>query len=830
MRYPSSLLKIRGRSFDELRVRSMQALAAGVEWSGLSPQSRLPEDEDFLRRELRGAFPTAEALLEHFRVRDAPRFFSAFAEQEALCGLLRRRWPEQVRATVEKADRVSAGRFDLLGRTDLDFGDPIDWRAEPVSGLTSPLLHWSRIDHLDPERVGEYKITWELNRHQHFLALGQAYWETGDERYVDAFAAHLASWSAANPPKRGINWGSSLEVAFRAIAWVWALHFFRESPRLTPRFFLHALKMLHLHARHLETYLSTYYSPNTHLTGEALGMFYLGTLFPELRLSSRWQRTALRILLRQLEIQIRPDGVYFEQASYYHRYTVDFYTHLFILCAENEIELPNLVTDRLQAMLDHLLWITRPDGTTPLYGDDDGGRLVPLERRAPNDFRAALSTGAALFGRGDYRHVAGSAAAETVWLLGTRGIDRFDAVTPKIPHETSRAFPDGGYFVMRDGWSADSRYLLVDCGPHGAQNCGHAHADALAFDLAAGRSFLVDPGTFTYINPPSLRDHFRSTGAHNTVTVESRPSSAPAGPFQWRDTAECELTEWIAGARFDFFAGRHDGFCGPPNPACHSRSILFIKGGYWVMRDVVTSRRVAETTAHLQFAPGVRVSLRTNGLSAISGDERSDPALDIVASGGSGGFRCSDGWVSRAFGERVVAPHCELNAAGGNGASDVLMLLVPRHRGEAPAHVLEIPLEAGRGLRLERPGQDYDLLLVSDHGDARDAGVVSDFAWSWLRMVGGGLREYVLIGGTRLEIDGRDVVCSERPMGYVEARLEENVLRVRTDTPDCLFVDSLGAGDVQINSLPREARVDPSAADRRGAATPARGVASPEPD
>jgi hypothetical protein len=235
-------------------------------------------------------------------------------------------------------------------------------------------------------------------------------------------------------------------------------------------------------------------------------------------------------------------------------------------------------------------------------------------------------------------------------------------------------------------------------------------------------------------------------------------------------------------------------------------------------------------TAHLQFGPGVRVSLRTNGLSAISGDERSDPALDIVASGGSGGFRCSDGWVSRAFGERVVAPHCELNAAGGNGASDVLMLLVPRHRGEAPAHVLEIPLEAGRGLRLERPGQDYDLLLVSDHGDARDAGVVSDFAWSWLRMVGGGLREYVLIGGTRLEIDGRDVVCSERPMGYVEARLEENVLRVRTDTPDCLFVDSLGAGDVQINGLPREARVDPSAADRRGAATPARGVASPEPD
>ena len=45
---------------------------------------------------------------------------------------------------------------------------------------------------------------------------------------------------------------------------------------------LRLLKFLEVSARHVERYLSTYFSPNTHLTGEALGLLYIGTQFPEL--------------------------------------------------------------------------------------------------------------------------------------------------------------------------------------------------------------------------------------------------------------------------------------------------------------------------------------------------------------------------------------------------------------------------------------------------------------------------------------------------------------------------------------------------------------------
>ena len=318
--------------------------------------------------------------------------------------------------------------------------------------------------------------------------------------------------------------------------------------------------------------------------------FYLGTLLPEFRAASRWRETGKRILLDQLSRQVKPDGVYFEQSSYYHRYTTDFYTHFLILCQANAESLPPDVEKKLKLLLDHLMYITRPDGTTPFFGDDDGGRLAMLDQRPANDFRAVLSTGAALFQRGDYKNVAGEAAVETLWLLGAPGLAEFDRVTAHSPEKQSVSFANGGYYVMRDGWSRDANYLLLDCGPHGMDNCGHAHADALSFELAArGRTMLVDPGTYTYTGSKELRDWFRSSSAHNVLTVDGESSSVAAGPFSWSTIARCEAQSWISRERFDYFEGKHDGYERLASPVTHSRGVLFLKNDYWVMRDRVKS-------------------------------------------------------------------------------------------------------------------------------------------------------------------------------------------------------------------------------------------------
>lgn len=770
------LQKLRGRSREELRVRAVQALNAYGERRGWAEQARVPGDAAFFKLLDPGssgdAHASAERLLTRFRGRESPRFFAAFDDPVSSAAELRRRFggAAEERA-VSRAGRIVAGRFDLLGVRDLSFGDPIDWQLEPVAQKRAPSVHWSRVDFLNPAVAGDKKITWELNRHQYFMTLGRAYWYTGDELYARTFASHLESWMDANPPKLGINWASSLEVSFRAMSWLWALHFFRDSDALTPTLFLRALKFLHIHGRHLETYLSTYFSPNTHLTGEALGLFYLGTLLPELKVARRWREIGLRVMLAQLDRHVRPDGVYFEQSSYYHRYTADFYTHLYVLGRANgESFGGGKLEAKLRQLLDHLMYITRPDGTTPFVGDDDGGRLVMLDERPANDFRAALATGASLFDRGDYKYVAGEAAEETLWLLGARGTAAFDEVKPEPPACESRAFPDGGYYVMRDGWTREANYLLLDCGPHGSLNYGHAHADALALDLAArGRTLLVDPGTYTYTGSAELRAHFRGAAAHNTLTVGGESSSVPAAPFTWRHVARATTHDWLSHPRFDFFAGSHDGYERLNPPAIHTRRVLFIKGDYWIVADSVATAGAHPCQLHFQFAPGAAPVIDASA-GCVREVSEGAPGLELFAFAKGGAWSCGQGWVSECYGARAAAASCAFEV-GHQHPQELTTFLLPRARGAAPAVVRELATVGGRAFEVQ-VGDARDVLLRRVDERIESARLASDFEWTWARFAGDDEvpEELVLIGGHRLSLDGREVVRSEARIGYMVVR------------------------------------------------------------
>lgn len=727
-----------------------------------------------------GELRSEQELLKDFRDRTKPKFFAGLTNRKATIQELRSRYPNADSEIVKRAKSIVAGRFDLLGFKDLGFGEPIDWHLEPVSGKRAPLIHWSRLNYLDADVAGDQKVVWELNRHQYFVTLGQAYWLTGSEEYLQTFVKHLNSWMDQNPPKVGINWVSSLEVAFRSISWIWALHFFKESPALNAQTFLRTLKFLYLSARHLETYLSTYFSPNTHLTGEALGLFYLGTLLPEFKESDRWRRTGLRILTEQLSRHVKADGVYFEQSSYYHRYTTDFYNHLFILLRANGQAVPVELETKLGALLDHLMYITRPDGTTPFFGDDDGGRLVTLDRQASNDFRGTLSTGAALFGRSDYKYVADGAAEETLWLLGPDGLRELDLIEPSEPARQSVAFEDGGYYVMRDGWSATANYLRFDCGPHGTLNCGHAHADALSFDLAArGHTMLVDPGTYTYTSSKEMRDWFRSSLAHNTLTVDGQSSSVSDGPFSWKTVARCEQLNWIAEDRFDYVEGRHDGYTRLPEPATHTRAILFLKRDYCVLRDRVISHGEHRLDVHFHFDPSRSVDISNGSVRLTENSEV--PGLETVAFGGNGAWRKEEGWVSQCYGEKRPAPAVVFSATG---VAEIVTFIIPLYGGQISEHSVR-EVEAIGGKAFEITGENtLDIVMIGNGTRVEMSRLASDCEWTWARFSDSGSRvpeEFVIIGGHTLELEGREILKSARRINYLVATRTRDQFHLKTD-------------------------------------------------
>ena len=107
------------------------------------------------------------------------------------------------------------------------------WQSDVVHGKRGPRKPWFKVKYLDFEEVGDSKITWELNRHQHFVTLAKAYWLTGDDKFAREIFAQWTHWHKENPYPLGMNWASSLEVAYRSLSWIWTLFLLQECPLFT---------------------------------------------------------------------------------------------------------------------------------------------------------------------------------------------------------------------------------------------------------------------------------------------------------------------------------------------------------------------------------------------------------------------------------------------------------------------------------------------------------------------------------------------------------------------------------------------------------------------
>jgi hypothetical protein len=285
-------------------------------------------------------------------------------------------------------------------------------------------------------------------------------------------------------------------------------------------------------------------------------------------------------------------------------------------------------------------------------------------------------------------------------LISLPDLSSFDQIVATEPEKQSVAFPAGGYYVMRDGWAADSNYLLFDCGPHGTDNCGHAHADALSFELAVnGKTVLVDPGTYTYTGSKEMRDWFRSSAAHNTLTVDNESSSESDGPFSWKTMARSECSSWITEESFDYVKASHDGFMRLSEPAKHTRSILFIKRGYWVVRDVVETSGDHELTARFHLDPRLTLLPGTDNTVRIFSENDDAPVLQISAFAKNIELETEHTSVSECYGEKKEASVLSSTVLA-KGSEELVVFLLPHD-----AVVREIEAVDGRTFEIEIGGR-----------------------------------------------------------------------------------------------------------------------------
>jgi hypothetical protein len=492
-------------------------------------------------------------------------------------------------------EALLAGRLQALGGRWQFTDDAACWHTAPDTGRVWPLGFFGDIDHRAGNPVGDARVMWEPARLQQLLPLARL---PGGPACL---ARQLASFVAANPPWRGIHFVSAMECALRIIAVCHAVDEARVAFPPEHPVWTAVLRLVTSHARLIERRLSLHSSAGNHTIAEAAGLVYAGTLFPELPRAARWRETGHALLAQELDRQVLPDGAGIEQAFCYLRFIVELGT----LVRDLEAARGRTGQSALEAAVERgsafLAAVARADGSLPPVGDaDDGCALAPGYRPWWRPARAPAATGT-------------------------------------------------GYSLWREA-NPEGLAVLFDHGPLGMPPaCGHGHADALALLVdAGGRPLLVDPGTGTYTGDIIWRRYFRSTLAHNTVTIDGRDQAVQESPFQWSAPYAATLVSRVQREGALWLLARHDGY--RSRGVTHWRGVALREGGTLLVFDHLagSGRHAAVVRWHVAG----EVQRQTDGRYRLE----TDKVLEIRGAQSVGSTRGDEhaplGWRSTSYGQR----------------------------------------------------------------------------------------------------------------------------------------------------------------------------------
>ena len=400
------------------------------------------------------------------------------------------------------ADKALHHEFDILGSGSVTL-EPMRWNKDLKTGF-----EWKNGIYAAKQRRqkgckgSDVKMPWEISRCHHLLWLGEAYILTGKEDYAIAVVTNIEDWIKQNPYFYSINWTCSMDVAIRAVNWIYALSMITGSESFTDTFSQNVYKSLYQHGYYIYTHLEKSFPySNNHYVSDLVGLLYLGLLFKK-ETKSQWYEFALSEYCLEIRQQVLPSGVHYEKSVSYHRLMTELNGYAYYLLKRNGEIIPDDIAYRIMTMFEYVEAYTKPNGLAPLIEDNDNGRLLPFVER---DFR---SHDYLVKDSLEMRIIAGATPRLTI-----------DKVAQ------SKLYDDAGIAILKN----DNAYLFVTCSGRDKYSeynrrkrvgC-HMHNDLMSFELAVGKQdVFVDGGSYLYTSDVAKHNEFRSTKKHNTVMID----------------------------------------------------------------------------------------------------------------------------------------------------------------------------------------------------------------------------------------------------------------------------------------------------------------------
>ena len=607
------------------------------------------------------------------------------------------RYPFDVHAKAELLDQKQ--------RLDPDFAETVVVRTDDFwRGVERKLA--ARPDYNifgDPENLN-------FERFPFCEDLGWSYWITGDEKYAELFTLSIRHilertpqyFCGVDPVIAGesgrVGW-ITLLIGIRLEALVKSYKYFVHSPSLTPQLHVDLLQFM----RMMATMLRYHHGPANWMLIELGGLAAMCHMFPEFKDSSAWLERANYLCEGEILAQVHDDGMHYEQTPGYHICCLRSFLAMLAYAKRTGQTLSQRFQERVERMCEYLLYVATPDHHTPDICD--AGRA---------DVHEDLSRAALIFARGDFKYCglqpyAGESVADE---------EAYNRIEAHPPAAASRAFADGGYYLMRTDWSDKALYLLADYGKWGYAN-GHSHNDALGITVAGyGRTLIAEAGTYSYARD-KWRAPFAGTAGHSTCVIDGKDQLP----------VNAKAADWISTDEFDFIDGSHAGY----EPLVHRRKILFIKNEYWLVIDIIHGDDEVHQIDQLYwFLPSESVA-----------GARLDPTTKIACSGYDDAnimllpvipevtAEKLDGWLALGSGAKTVAPKIRYRQKA-RAPIVLATVLYPFEGTERPSVAVErrdVLDETGNPMSPEdaigvevRAAKTTDTIIVANHPAAMKCG------------------------------------------------------------------------------------------------------------